>query len=354
MRRNIMEISIKDFGKLSETVIQEYTLTNRQGVSLSAITYGAAVTSIQTPDKNGLFQNIVLGYTDLNEYVNYRPYYGATIGRVAGRIDKGRFTLDGTHYQLETNDKTNHSHGGINGLDTKIWTVETISSEDEAQLIFTYTSPHHENGYPGNLTVQVTYTLNESNEWKITYHATTDKTTLFNPTNHVYFNLSGDPTKGINQHELTLTSSHFAELRVDSIPTGKLLPVKGTPFDFRTTDTVNKGFESDYPQNKLVSGYDHPFILEHLANKPEAILSDRASGRQVQMVTDRDAVVIYAVNTLDGRHTDEGSLQEHFAGITLEAQNLPNAINQAGFGNVILHPNETFHSETTYRFDTML
>ncbi len=349
-----MEISTKNFGKISGAVIQEYTLTNSQGVSLSAITYGAAVTSIRTPDKNGLLQNIILGYTDLDEYTNYRPYYGATIGRVAGRIDKGRFTLEGKNYQLETNDKTNHSHGGKQGLDTKIWTAEVDSNEHEACLTFTHTSPAGDNSYPGNLTIKITYTLNEVSEWKINYQATTDQTTLFNPTNHVYFNLSGIPTEPINQHELTLTSTHFAELRADSIPTGKLLPVKGTPFDFIMTDTVNKGFESDYPQNKLVSGYDHPFILEHLANKPEAILSDSASGRQVQMITDRDTVVIYATNTLDGRHTAEGSVQEHFAGITLEAQNLPNAINQAGFGNVILHPNETFHSETTYRFDTML
>lgn len=349
-----MEITNKDFGEVSGTVIKEYTLTTHQGISLSAITYGAAVTSIQLPDKNGLFQNIILGYTNLNEYVNYRPYYGATIGRVAGRIDKGRFTLEGKNYQLETNDKTNHSHGGINGLDTKIWSVKTESTENEAHLIFTYKSPHDENGYPGNLTVQVTYTLTESNEWKINYQATTDKTTLFNPTNHVYFNLSGDPTKTINQHTLALTSKYFAELKEDSIPTGTLLPVKETPFDFTTADTVNKGFESSHPQNQLVSGYDHPFVLEHIAEKPEAILYDSISGRRVQMTTDRDAVVIFAVNTLDGRHNTEGKAEEFYAGITLEAQNLPNAINQEGFGNILLHPNETFHSETTYRFDTML
>ena len=214
-----MDISIKDFGELSGQVIQEYTLTNRQGISLSAMTYGAAITSIRVPDKNGLIENIVLGYDTLDEYVSYRPYYGATVGRVAGRIDKGKFTLEGKNYQLETNDKTNHSHGGINGLDTKIWTVKTESTENEGHLVFTYKSPHGENGYPGNLTVKVTYTLTESNEWKINYQATTDKTTLFNPTNHVYFNLSGDPTKAINQHTLALTSKYFAELKEDYIPT---------------------------------------------------------------------------------------------------------------------------------------
>lgn len=349
-----MDISIKDFGELSGQVIQEYTLTNRQGISLSAMTYGAAITSIRVPDKNGLIENIVLRYDTLDEYVSYRPYYGATVGRVAGRIDKGKFTLEGKNYQLETNDKTNHSHGGINGLDTKIWTVKTESTENEGHLVFTYKSPHGENGYPGNLTVKVTYTLTESNEWKINYQATTDKTTLFNPTNHVYFNLSGDPTKAINQHTLALTSKYFAELKEDYIPTGTLLPVKGTPFDFTTADTVNKGFESTHSQNKLVSGYDHPFVLEHLADKPEATLYDQKSGRRVQMVTDRDAVVIFAVNTLDGRHTNEGTSEEHYAGITLEAQNLPNAINQKDFGKVTLSPDEIFQSETTYRFDTML
>lgn len=349
-----MDISIKDFGKVSGTVIKEYTLTNQHGVSLSAMTYGAAITSIQVPDKNGQLQNIILGYDDLNEYVNNRPFYGATVGRIAGRIDKGRFTLDGKSYQLKTNEKGNHLHGGENGLDTQIWTVETVSNENEAQVTFTYTSPDNENGYPGNLTVQVTYMLTESNEWKIHYQATTDKTTLFNPTNHVYFNLSGDPTKAINQHTLTLTSDLFAELREDSIPTGALLPVKDTPFDFTTADTINKGFESTHPQNQLVSGYDHPFVLEHLPEKPEATLYDPTSGRRVQMVTDRDAVVIYATNTLDGRHDTDGKPEESYAGITLETQNLPNAINQKGFGKVILVPDEVFHSETTYRFDTML
>ncbi|MER2227160.1 MAG: aldose epimerase family protein [Carnobacterium sp.] len=349
-----MDISVKDFGELSGQIVQEYTLTNRYGVSLSAMTYGAAITSIRVPDKNGLIENIVLGYDTLDEYVSYRPYYGATVGRVAGRIDKGKFTLEGKNYQLETNDKTNHSHGGNYGLDTKIWTVKTESTENEGHLIFTYKSLHGENGYPGNLSVQVTYTLTESSEWKISYQATTDKTTLFNPTNHVYFNLSGDPTKAINQHVLALTSEYFAELKEDYIPTGILLPVKETPFDFMTADAVNKGFESTHPQNQLVSGYDHPFVLEHIDEKPEAVLSDTISGRRVQMTTDRDAVVIFAVNTLDGRHDNEGNAEESYAGIALEAQNLPNAINQKGFGKVILHPNETFHSETTYRFDTML
>lgn len=349
-----MEISTKVFGEFSGNVVQEFTLTNRQGVSLSAITYGAAVTAIKVPDKEGLLQNIVLGYDSLDEYLSYRPFYGATVGRVAGRIDKGKFTLVGKNYQLETNEKGNHLHGGKNSLDTKIWTVETSSSENEAQLIFMYTSPHNENNYPGNLVLQVTYTLTESNDWKINYYATTDESTLFNPTNHVYFNLSGDPTKTINQHTLALTSKYFGELGEDSIPTGNLLPVDRTPFDFTTADTIDKGFESTHPQNELVSGYDHPFVLEHISGKPEATLSDITSGRRVQMFTDRDSVVIYATNALNGKHTEEGKVMEHYAGITLETQQLPDAINQEAFGNIILHPDEVFQSETTYRFDTML
>mgnify|MGYP003303825311 CR=1 FL=1 len=349
-----LEISIKDFGELSGQIIQEYTLTNRHGVSLSAMTYGAAVTAIRVPDKNGLLQNIVLGYDNVDEYVSHRPFYGATVGRVAGRIDKGKFTLEGKNYQLETNEKGNHLHGGKNSLDTKIWSVKTNSSENEAQLIFSYKSLNNENGYPGNLAIQVTYTLTESNDWKVNYHATTDETTLFNPTNHVYFNLTGDPTHSIKQHQLILTSNLFAELREDSIPTGNLLPVNETPFDFTTADTINKGFESSHPQNKLVSGYDHPFVLEHLSQRPEAVLYDPISGRRVQMFTDQDAVVIYATDSLDGKHTKEGTLLEHYAGITLETQQLPDAINQEKFGNITLKPTDIFQAETTYRFDTML
>ena len=345
--------------KVSETILGQahgkdvvaYTLTNPNGISLTAMTYGATITELMMPDKNGKSENVILAMDSLDDYVTHRPYYGATIGRIAGRIAKGSFDLDGKRHQLIVNEEENHLHGGPAGLDTHVWDAEIEASADEASIHFTTTDADGANGYPGTLSVTVSYTLTAENEWKINYRATTDQPTLFNPTNHVYFNLSGDINKPILQHELQLNSAIFAELGDGNLPTGALLPAEGTPFDFRDGGKLAIAAEQSHPQTQKVAGFDHPFPLQHDDGKPDAILSDVESGRSVKMYTDQDCVVIFMHNGSVDKYTISGSPVIQYAGITLETQALPDAINQEGFGDITLRPDEVYSAETIYKFE---
>ncbi|HRM37397.1 MAG TPA: aldose epimerase family protein [Trichococcus flocculiformis] len=345
--------------KVSETILGQahgkdvvaYTLTNPNGISLTAMTYGATITELMMPDKNGKSENVILAMDSLDDYVKHRPYYGATIGRIAGRIAKGSFDLDGTRHQLIVNEEENQLHGGPAGLDTHVWDAEIEASADEASIHFTTTDADGANGYPGNLSVTVSYTLTAENEWKINYRATTDQPTLFNPTNHVYFNLSGDINKPILQHALQLNSAVFAELGDGNLPTGALLPAEGTPFDFRDGGKLAIAAEQSHPQTQKVAGFDHPFLLQHDTGKPDAVLSDAESGRSVKMYTDQDCVVIFMHNGAIDKYTIAGSPVIQYAGITLETQALPDAINQEGFGDIVLRPGEVYSAETIYKFE---
>ena len=345
--------------KVSETILGQahgkdvvaYTLTNPNGISLTAMTYGATITELMMPDKNGKSENVILAMDSLDDYVTHRPYYGATIGRIAGRIAKGSFDLDGKRHQLIVNEEENQLHGGPAGLDTHVWDAEIEASADEASIHFTTTDADGANGYPGTLSVTVSYTLTAENEWKINYRATTDQPTLFNPTNHVYFNLSGDINKPILQHELQLNSAVFAELGGGNLPTGALLPAEGTPFDFRNGGKLAIAAEQNHPQTQKVAGFDHPFLLQHDTGKPDAILSDSESGRSIKMYTDQDCVVIFMHNGAIDKYTIAGSPVIQYAGITLETQALPDAINQEGFGDIVLRPGEVYSAETIYKFE---
>ena len=346
-----MEFEKKIFGDLSGETIYEYTLTNSQGVSLSALNLGGVVTSIKTPDKAGQFSNITLGFDNVEDYLTYRPFYGALVGRVAGRIAEGRFNLEGKEYQLQVNEGENHHHGGNPAFESHIWDVSIEEGEASTHLIFKYFSPAGENGYPANLVVTITYTLSEANEWKISYHAETDEPTLFNPTNHVYFNLSGDHTKTIKEHTLQVNSDLVGELKEDGIPTGKFLPVNDTDFDLREPVKLSKGITSQHPQLADKKGFDHPFFLAHRGSEPDAVLCDSESGRKVIVTTDCDALVVYTHNGVSGEYEINGNRVEPYAGVALETQTMPDAINQDNFGNITLYPGETFHSETIYQFE---
>jgi aldose 1-epimerase len=236
-------------------------------------------------------------------------------------------------------------------LDTHVWDAEIQASADEASIHFTTTDADGANGYPGTLSVTVSYTLTAENEWKVTYRATTDQATLFNPTNHVYFNLSGDISKPILQHDLQLNSAVFAELGDGNLPTGALLPAEGTAFDFRNGGKLTVAAEQNHPQTQKVAGFDHPFLLQHDDGNPDAILSDVESGRTVKMYTDQDCVVIYMHNAAIDKYTISGSPVIQYAGITLETQALPDAINQEGFGDITLRPDEVYSAETIYKFE---
>ncbi|WP_080145669.1 aldose epimerase family protein [Marinilactibacillus piezotolerans] len=348
-----MQITAKTFGMFQNQEVTEYTLTNTNGVSLSAITYGAIVTKIMTPDKNGQIADITLNVESLEDMVAHRPFYGAAIGRVAGRITDGQFELDGQSYQLDVNEKGNQLHGGPSGLDTKLWSAETKSEDDAASILFTLTSLEGENGYPGNLEVQVEYRLTEKNEWIIQYTAKTDKPTLFNPTNHIYFNLTGDIKQPILDHTLQLASTKYGTLADRNLPTGKLEDSKGTAFDFSEPKRLREAVLSDDSQIKPASGLDHPFVLDQKDQPVQAILSEINSGRRVTMTTNEESVVIFTHNKVMDAYTIKGEPAQPYAGLTLETQALPDAINHPGFGNIELRPEETYHSQTTYRFDTI-
>ena len=345
-----MQVHEEIFGMWNNQEVPVITLTNSKDVSIKAIPYGAHLIEWSVPDKNGNFDNITLGLDDLEEYTEVRPYYGATVGRVAGRINSGMFTLDGVEYKLEQNLNGHHLHGGLEGLDTKLWDYKVTQSEEEASIIFSYEDRDGENGYPGTLSIEVTYTLTEQNEWKIAYRATTDAPTLFNPTNHVYFNLHGDATRTIMDHSLYVNADQFVELGEGTIPSGNVLPVDETPFDFREAAPVQQTIDSDHPQTQLVNGLDHPFVLNQDDKGPDAIILDQESGRTIKMWTDQPVVVIYTHNGPQAGVTIDGNEVGAYAGITLETQGYPDAINIPNFGNIILRPGEEFRSETIYQF----
>lgn len=345
-----MFITSKRYGKIDTTDVEEYTVTNSNGVSISAIPFGATLTKVVTPDKDGKLADVTLNVENLDDFITHRPFYGATIGRVAGRITRGHYTLDGQEHQLAVNEGDNLLHGGPDGFDTKLWHVETEKTEKEGRLIFTYTSPEGENNFPGNLWVKVTYTLTEQNEWVIDYEAETDAPTLFNPTNHVYFNLTGDIKRSIVDHELFLKSDFYASLGEENLPSGELEKVDGTPFDFKAPKAVKEAVLSDHPQIKPLSGLDHPFVLSPNPGEVQGVLYEPESGREVTLYTDCNSVVVFTHNGEVDDYTIEGEPAKQYAGITLETQTLPDAVNQAGFGNIILRPGETFTSQTTYKF----
>ena len=346
-----MKVDKRVFGTFKGQEIPAIKLTNKNGVSITAIPYGAHIIEWLAPDRDGKFDNITLGFDELEPYFNHHPYYGATVGRVAGRIADGHFSVNGTDYQLEQNQiGKNHIHGGTDGLDNKIWDYEVETDEDEARIIFSYVDADGHNGYPGNLTVSVTYTLTNKDEWKLSYRATTDKATLFNPTNHVYFNLHGDASKNILDHSLFMDADKFVELDNDVIPTGNVLPVDQTPFDFRKTAPIGQAMESDHPQTTLVGGLDHPFVLNHTSDKPDAILLDSTTGRSLRVWTDQDVIVVFTHNGGKENLQIDGVPVGQHSGVTLETQGYPDAVHHEGFGSIILHPGEEFKAETTYQF----
>lgn len=346
-----MKISEKIIGHFDGAAVTAYTLTNQQGLSLTAMTYGAAITALNVPDKNGSFENIVLAMDSLEDYITYRPYYGATIGRVAGRISNGRFVIDHKEYHVDKNTGSKQLHGGSKGFDTQNWNAVVKQKADEASIIFSYQDKEGTNGYPGTVDATVTYTLTDKNEWKITYGAATDKPTLFNPTNHVYFNLTGDLSKNVLDHTLKINSSKIVELNAETLPTGRLLPVEGTPFDLRDGKKLSIAAENRHPQTIQASGFDHAFVLDHTAGEADAILTDDTSGRVVKMYTDQDSAVVFIHNGAIDSYTLQGKKAGPYIGVTMETQAFPDAINQKDFGDIILRPEKPYHAETVFSFE---
>lgn len=340
------------FGTLPDgTPVQIITLKNRHGLTAKITEYGAILTELWVPDRKGNPGNVVLGFDNLAQYVKGHPFFGATTGRVANRIAKGKFTLDGRDYTLAVNNGPNHLHGGLKGFDKRFWKCTArLVTQDAALAVFTYTSPDGEEGYPGTLQVKVTYALTDANELRIDYEAVTDKATPVNLTNHSYFNLAGGGS--VLQHVLQLHAARYTPADATLIPTGEIAPVKGTGLDF-TQPTPLGARIAEYMG--FAKGYDHNFVLDSGGGKlgPCARVEDPQSGRVMEITTTEPGVQLYTGNHLDGSLTGVGGVKyAQHTGFCLETQHFPDSINHPGFPTTVLRPGQTFQSTTVHRFST--
>ena len=341
-------VKVSDFDS-----IQEYTLKNKNGMEVRITNYGATITAIQVPDRDGNFADVALGYDSVEAYINAvnRPYFGCVAGRYANRIAEGRFTLDGAEYVLATNNGENHLHGGNMGFDKVVWNARMI----EKGIELTYLSKDGEEGYPGNLQVTVTYTLTDDNEIVINYRAVTDKATPVNLTNHTYFNLAGEGSGSINNHVLQIKASRFTPVDKGLIPTGELREVDGTPFDFRAPKAIGKDLGADDEQLKIGGGYDHNWVLDRKGSDMEtaAVLYESNSGRVLEVITEEPAIQFYGGNFLDGRLTGKsGRPYNHRSGLCLETQHYPDSPNRPQWPSTTLRPGEEYNTTTVYKFST--
>lgn len=345
--------SRKPYGKLADgSEVFLYTLKNTAGTEMTVTNYGGIIVSLKTPDKNGNFEDIVLGFDSLSSYVKNNPYFGCIVGRYGNRIAKGKFKLDNQVYTLATNDNGNHLHGGVKGFDKVLWAGDNYSTPDGAALKLTYTSKDLEEGYPGNLAVEVIYTLTNSNELKIDYKATTDKKTVVNLTNHTYFNLTGNTKRDILGHQVMLAASKFLPTDKGLIPTGELKNVSGTPFDFTKEETIGKRINDNDAQLKIAGGYDHAWIFDKVDNlSVVGSAYDSISGRLLELSTTEPSVQFYTGNFLNGSVTGKfNAVYAHRYGFCLETQHYPDAPNQPAFPTTELNPGDVYKSQTVYKF----
>ena len=345
-----MNLIQEKFAELDGQTITTFTMINDQGMEVSTIDYGCTITRIVVPDRNGTLENVVLGFDTIEEYQQHSPYFGAVVGRHAGRIANAEFTLEGTTYHLEKNNNGNHLHGGIKGFDKVIWNTEVVEEKDSLTLVFTYLSKDGEEGYPGNLKMKISYTLNNDNELQISYEGVSDQKTVVNVTNHSYFNLSGNLKRDVLNHKLTLKSNRFLELDEELIPTGEILPVENTSFDFRSVRKIMEGTDTNDRQNIIAgNGYDHPFLLTDNHNK-EIYLFDDESGRGLIIETNQPAVVLYTGNQLADDFSIRGIKSRKYLGLCLETQGLPDSLNHPHFPSAILEKDQGYYSVTKYIF----
>jgi len=347
------------FGRLPSpdgASVEEFTLTNAHGIEVRAITYGAIITVIRTPDRSGKLADIVFGFDSLEGYLAQSPYFGAIVGRFANRIAHGQFSLDGVTYHLATNNGPNSLHGGLRGFDKVLWTAEPVQSDSDAGVVFHYLSPNGEEGYPGNVDVRVTYMLTPRDELVVDYTATTDKATPLNLSQHSYWNLHGDGKGDILDHVLTLDASAYTPVDSTLIPTGQIAAVAGTPFDFRSPTAIGARIEQPNKQLRFGKGYDHNWVLDRPAGGGTALvraarLVDSTSGRTLEISTSEPGIQFYSGNFLDGTITGKhGVAYGHRAALCLETQHFPDSPNHPNFPSTILRLGETYHSRTVFSF----
>lgn len=342
------------FGKLADgTEVHRWSLENG-GTRLKVLSYGGIVQSLEIPDRDGRYANVSLGFDSVEEYVAGSPYFGALIGRYGNRVDAGRFTLDGETYTLSVNDGANSLHGGADGFDRAVWDVEPFEDGPDVGLRLSYTSPDGEMGYPGTLAVRVTYTLTGRGEWRIDYEATTDRPTVVNLTNHVYWNLAGEGRGPVHDHELTIAAGRYTPVDSGLIPTGEPADVTGTPFDFRTGKTVGADLRAGDPQLLYAKGFDHNWVLDKgVTDAPEwaATLVDPASGRVLTVSTTEPGLQFYSGNFLDGTLVGtSGRSYRQGDALCLETQHFPDSPNKPSYPSTVLRPGETYRSTTVHAF----
>ena len=327
-----------------------YVLTNGKGAVAKIMTYGAIVTELQMPDRKGQLGDVVLGFDNLEGYLGAHPYFGAVVGRVANRIAKGKFTLNGVNYTVATNNGPNHLHGGLKGFDKVVWAAEPVQSKDGVAVKFTYLSKDGEEGYPGNLQVTVVYTLTDQNELRLDYTATSDKDTPINLSNHSYFNLGGAETGGILKHELQLNADKYTPVDDTLIPTGELKPVQGTVMDFRKPVAIGARLK-EVGGNPV--GYDHNYVLNGGGAKLDFVAraTEPTSGRVMEVFSTEPGVQFYSGNFLDGTNKGKkGVVYNQYHGFCLETQHFPDSINHTNFPTSVLKPGTVYNQTTLYKF----
>lgn len=346
----------KPFGKLSDgREATLYTLQNKKNATVALSNIGAALVSVIVPDRSGLLADVLLGHDDAQGYVDDNSYLGFIVGRYGNRIAKGRFSLGGKTYQLGINDGENHLHGGENGFHRKLWEVTANAKPPGDSVTMHCVSPDGEEGYPGKVLLDVTYTWNDNNELTIEYRGTTDAPTVLNPTSHGYFNLTGDPRNTILDHELMIAARQFTPAGPGRIPTGKLHNVDGTPLDFRSPKRIGDGINVPFEQLQSAKGYDHNLVLNDFDKTVHraATVHEPKSGRFMEVLTDQPGLQFYTGNFLDGSLKGKrGIAYQYRSGLCLESQYFPDSPNKPQFPSVVLKPGETYQQTTKYRFST--
>ncbi|MCS3419958.1 MULTISPECIES: aldose epimerase family protein [Pseudomonas] len=348
----------KPFGKTNDgTAVEQYVLRNSHGMQATVITYGAVLQSLKVPDKHGQFADVVLGFDNVQGYQAGTAFFGATIGRFGNRLAKGAFELDGKRFQVPLNDGPNSLHGGPQGFDKHVWKAQPVKQDDSVGVTLSYLSKDGEMGFPGNLKVDVTYSLNDNNELHIDYKASTDKPTVLNLTNHSYFNLAGAGNGDVLKQLATLHASHYTPVNSTLIPTGELAPVAGTPMDFLKPTAIGQHIKDDHPQLKYAEpkqgGFDFNWVLDTQGDlgKLAAEVHDPQSGRRLQLYTSEPGVQFYTSNFLDGSIKGKGGKPyAHWSAFTLETQHFPDAPNQPNFPSTRLDPGQTYTQNTVLKF----
>tara|TARA_B100001057_G_scaffold478882_1_gene549838 strand:+ start:10715 stop:11857 length:1143 start_codon:yes stop_codon:yes gene_type:complete len=350
----LVTIEKTDFGKTKQGLIVDmFTLKNQNGMEFSAINFGGIITSWKAADRYGNYEDVVLGFNNISQYEEESPYFGAIIGRYANRIAKGKFSLNQEDFALATNNGENHLHGGLKGFDKVIWDVTEVVSDSTSSLVFTYTSKDMEEGYPGNLNAQVTYTLDNDDKLTVKYEATTDKTTIINLTQHSYFNLSSALNKNILDHEIVINSDSFLPVDSTLIPTGEIKSVNQTPFDFRQPRKIGDQISDQNIQLSYGNGYDHSWVINNQNQGIRFVASayEPESGRVLEIFSDQPGLQFYSGNFLDGTiKSKSGHVYEFRSGFCLETQHYPNSPNEKSFPSVILKPGEKYSTTTEFKF----